>query len=84
MEADLVTALSEGAIAGACIDVYEKEPISPDSPYLEGTLDQELYRKLILTPHIAWGAKESRQRAVDETIKNIRSFLEGGRRSRII
>lgn len=84
MENDLVTALSEGAIAGACIDVYEKEPIPPDSPYLKRTLDQELYRKLILTPHIAWGAKESRQRAIDETIENIRSFLEGGRRSRIL
>ncbi len=83
-ETDLVTALSEGVIAGACIDVYEMEPISPDSPYLSEKLDQDTYRKLILTPHIAWGAKESRQRAIDETIKNIRSFLEGVPLNRIV
>jgi glycerate dehydrogenase len=39
---------------------------------------------LILTPHIAWAARESRQRAVDEVAENIRSFLAGGRRGRVV
>jgi glycerate dehydrogenase len=40
-------------------------------------------RKLIITPHIAWAAKETRFRAVDEVIKNIESFLCGEDRNRV-
>ena len=48
-EADLAEAVRTGIIGGACIDVYEKEPIREDSPYL--SLSD--YSNLILTPHIA-------------------------------
>ena len=79
-EADLAEAVRTGIIGGACIDVYEKEPIREDSPYL-GLSD---YSNLILTPHIAWAAKESRQRSVNETAANIESFFSGGKRNRIV
>lgn len=79
-EADLVEAIQEGTIAGACIDVYEKEPIAADSPYL--TIQN--YDNLILTPHIAWGAKEARQRAIDETVENIKAFVKGDKRCRVV
>jgi glycerate dehydrogenase len=39
---------------------------------------------LILTPHMAWAARESRQRCLDEMAANIRDFMRGGRRSRVV
>ena len=39
---------------------------------------------VILTPHIAWGAYESRVRCLDEIRKNIESFLKGEMRNRIV
>jgi glycerate dehydrogenase len=39
---------------------------------------------LILTPHIAWAAREARQRALDEIVANIRSYLNGGQRGRVV
>ena len=39
---------------------------------------------LIVTPHIAWAAREARQRAVNEIAANIDSYLSGGRRCRIV
>ena len=79
-EADLAEALKKKEIGGACIDVFEKEPIQPASPYL-GLND---YSNLILTPHIAWSAIESRQRAINECAENIRAFLKGEERNRVI
>jgi glycerate dehydrogenase len=66
----LFWALKEGKIAGAAIDVMEQEP--PQSP------DHLLSApNLIITPHIAWATKESRQRLVDEIFENIASFIAG-------
>lgn len=45
-EAALIRALQSGSIAGAAIDVFEKEPLSPESPLLE--MDN-----VVCTPHIA-------------------------------
>jgi len=39
---------------------------------------------LILTPHVAWAAREARQRCLDEMAANIKDFREGGRRSRVV
>jgi glycerate dehydrogenase len=39
---------------------------------------------LIVTPHVAWAAQEARQRCLDEMAANIRDFLAGGRRSRVV
>ena len=51
-EEDMITACETGLIAGAAIDVTEKEPVSADSPLL-------LLDNVILTPHIAWYTEES-------------------------
>ena len=45
-EAALIRALREGAIAGACLDVYAEEPLPVDSPLRE-------LPNVILTPHTA-------------------------------
>jgi glycerate dehydrogenase len=77
--ADLVAALQAGQIAGAGIDVLRQEPpIEPDA-ILEADLPN-----LIVTPHIAWAAQESRQRAVNEIAANIAAYINGEQRNRVI
>ena len=68
VEADLARAIDEERIAGIGIDVYEKEPIAADHPFLH-TRHPE---RILLTPHIAWYSKEARQRLVEEMAENIK------------
>lgn len=70
---DLYTALEEGLIAGAGLDVLEKEPIEQDNP-LGKIMDS---KKLIITPHMAWASTEARTRLVEEVAKNIEAFQAG-------
>ena len=75
----LAEALDTGVIAGAGIDVLAEEPPADDEPLLSRDRPN-----LILTPHIAWTAKESRQRAVDQMVENVADYLNGGRLRRVI
>jgi glycerate dehydrogenase len=77
--AALADALRAGRIGGAGIDVLPQEPPVDGDPLLDDTIPN-----LILTPHVAWAAREARQRAIDEIAANIQSFLSGGRRGRVI
>jgi glycerate dehydrogenase len=77
--AALAAALRARRIGGAGIDVLPQEPPVDGDPLLDAGIPN-----LIITPHVAWAARESRQRAIDEIAANIRSFLEGGRRGRVI
>ncbi|PSR52308.1 D-2-hydroxyacid dehydrogenase [Adhaeribacter arboris] len=72
-EADLTQALNEDLIAGAGLDVFEKEPIQADNPLLKITNPQ----KLVLTPHVAWSSREARTLLMEKVIQNIEQFLEG-------
>jgi phosphoglycerate dehydrogenase-like enzyme len=69
-EAVLVTALTEGWIACAGLDVYENEPIHPDSPLL--TLGN-----VVLTPHIGAGTRECNERVVSAAVENTIRVLKG-------
>lgn len=69
-EADLLLSLSSGQIAGAAIDVIQGEPPGPDNRIL-----RELPPNLIVTPHIAWASRESRQRLLDQLAGNIENFF---------
>jgi glycerate dehydrogenase len=75
----LAQALREGRLGGAGIDVLPQEPPIAGDPLLEPGIPN-----LILTPHIAWAAREARQRCIDEMAANIRDFLRGGRRGRVV
>lgn len=77
--AALADALRAGRIGGAGIDVLSQEPPEKGDPLLDDDIP-----RLILTPHIAWSAVEARRRAVDEIAANIRSYLDGGRRNRVV
>ena len=69
-EPALARALRAGEIGGAGVDVLTSEPPSEGNPLLAGDIPN-----LIVTPHVAWASRESRQRLVDELVENIRSFL---------
>lgn len=69
-EADLAQALESGKIYGACSDVVSSEPISEDNPLLNQP-------SMIITPHIAWAPKESRERLMRTAVENLESFLGG-------
>jgi len=71
-ELDLAQALKTGSIAGAALDVLTTEPPEKDHILLDISTPN-----LILTPHTAWAALESRQRLLDGIVQNIRSFLAG-------
>ena len=75
----LKAALQAGRIGGAGIDVLPHEPPPAEYPLLDPRIPN-----LILTPHIAWAAQEARQRCLDEMAANIKDFLGGGRRSRVV
>ncbi|SIT65950.1 glycerate dehydrogenase [Ectothiorhodosinus mongolicus] len=70
--AALAEALRAGEIGGAGIDVLESEPPPEDHPLLQSDIPN-----LIVTPHIAWAAREARQRMVDLLADNITAFAAG-------
>ncbi len=71
-ETALLQALQNKHIGGAGLDVIEQEPPPENYPLL-----QEALPNLIVTPHIAWASRESRQRLIDEIALNIEAFKAG-------
>lgn len=71
-EAALAKALREGRLGGAGIDVLTEEPPRNGNVLLEGDIPN-----LIVTPHIAWASRESRQRVIDIVADNIAAFQNG-------
>ena len=63
---DLITALKKRDIRGAGIDVLNTEPPSTDEVLLAEDLPN-----LIVTPHNAWAARESRERLLLQMVENI-------------
>ncbi len=77
--AALASALGNGVIGAAAIDVLAQEPPVDGDPLLDYTGDN-----LIITPHIAWATREARQAAIDELAANYAAFVGGERRNRVV
>ncbi|MCS7099027.1 MAG: glyoxylate reductase [Sulfolobales archaeon] len=66
----LVKALREGWIAGAGLDVFEEEPLSPNHPLTA-------LKNLVLVPHIGSATYEARRAMADAVADNLIAFYEG-------
>lgn len=79
-EAALTAAIEAGRLGSLGVDVYSAEPFGEDHPY------QRILNRpnVILTPHIAWGAYETRNRCIAMVAENICAWQAGGSRNRVV
>lgn len=69
-EAALIEGLKDGEIAGAGLDVFEKEPLSPDSPLWD-------MKNVFVTPHAAGSSPKRHHRTVGFFCENLKRFMAG-------
>ncbi len=69
-EAALREALDSGHLGGAGLDVLCHEPMAADCPLLGAP-------RCLITPHVAWAGRETRERLVAQVADNVRAFLNG-------
>ena len=69
-EVAMAEALNGGKVAAYACDVVSQEPIKPDNPLLTA-------KNCIITPHVAWAPRASRQRLMDVAVENLAAFLAG-------
>lgn len=69
-EQAITDALDSGRIAGFACDVVSVEPMRADNPLLRA-------KNTIITPHIAWASRQSRQRLMDMMASHLEAFLTG-------
>lgn len=78
-EYDIAEAIKKGMIGAFGSDVYSTEPFAEDHPFYEIRAKYNV----LLTPHAAWGAYESRLRCINIICSNIDSYLNGERQNRV-
>lgn len=76
-EDDLCTAIEQGIVAGAALDVFEEEPVDPKHPLL--ALD-----KVICTPHLGASTEEAQENVAIDVANQISDFLVNGNISNAI
>ena len=78
-EQAIADAVISGKIGALGCDVYSKEPFGEDHPF-SAILERP---NVCLTPHMAWGSYEARQRCVRRMAENITEFYKGNDHNRI-
>ena len=78
-QAELADALSNGVIAGACVDVYEKEPLPQDDPLWDAP-------NVLITPHVSggWHLYSTIEKLNALAIRNLKTYLAGGELENIV
>lgn len=77
-EADLAAALEKGVIAGACLDVFDKEPpLNPESPILQAP-------NTLVTPHVAFATAESMSLRAEIVFENLSNWMEGNQSNTVL
>ncbi|MQS10898.1 D-2-hydroxyacid dehydrogenase family protein [Streptomyces kaniharaensis] len=66
----LLTALTEGRIAGAAVDVFDVEPLPADHPLRTAP-------RLLATPHLGYVSQDNYRRYYGEAVEDIAAFLAG-------
>jgi len=79
-EADLAEALNDKQLTGAGLDVFAQEPINKDNPLLSLKNPE----RFLGSPHIAWASCEARERLAVEVVDNIKAFVKGEERNRVV
>lgn len=79
-EAAIAKGILSGKIGGFATDVYSEEPFTKNHPFYS----LREHPNVCMTPHMAWGAVEARQRCINEMAENIRAFACGDSRNRIV
>jgi lactate dehydrogenase-like 2-hydroxyacid dehydrogenase len=72
-EAALYDALAAGRLAGAGLDVFEREPYVPVRP----DKDLRTLANVVLTPHVGSNTREANRRMAEAALDNVRSFFSG-------
>ncbi len=70
-EADLLKALDDGKVAGAALDVFEKEPTPPDSPLIK-------HERVICTPHLGASTDEAQVQVAVEVAEQVVDYFTKG------
>ena len=78
-EEALAQAIAEDRIGGLGVDVFSVEPFGKDHPY-QKILNRD---NVLLTPHTAWGAIETRERCLNIVADNIRVWRSGAKQNRV-
>ena len=68
-EEALATALRNGSLAGAALDVFATEPVTPNNPLLQ-------LSNVVVTPHVAWLTPETIDRSLQVVVENVRRLQE--------
>ena len=77
-EADLCAALREGIIAGAAIDVFDKEPpLDITQPILQAP-------KTLVTPHVAFATEQSMTLRAEIVFDNLAKWMEGNQINKVL
>lgn len=71
-ENDLAEALTTDKLGGACLDVYDQEPVLQENPLLNEVIKD----KVLFSPHIAWASRQAREKLWSLTLENITNFLK--------
>lgn len=79
-EKAVAEAVKNHTIGGFATDVYSVEPMENTSPLNE----IKDFNNVLLTPHMAWGAYESRVRCINEIAENIAAYIKNDKRNRIV